>query len=398
MRRGSVYRRCSRCSTRAGDRSRTCSKCGSTSFIWTAVASAGVALGRRRRKVASAPTKAAAEKELTRILGEIDRGIDADPGRLTVASYFSRWLAHHQGRIRATTYTRYESLARLWIVPVIGAVALGKVRPAHVQAALDRMRDVGKAPRSVIQCRAVMTAAFGQARRWQLLSQNPADGAQAPKASAPDLHIPTAAETTKILGVANEHPQPYPTIVGTIASGGLRKGEGLGLRWPDVDLDRGIVRVTASLQRAKVDGHWVTASFDPKTDRGRREIVLPRFAVESLRAWRKVQNEWRLAAGEGWADTQHVFTNALGRPVQPNTFAQVWERIRDGAGFPDVRLHDLRHGCATMLLASGVHPKVVSERLGHSKVGFTLDVYAHVLPSMQAEAAAAIEDALGGEG
>lgn len=175
------------------------------------------------------------------------------------------------------------------------------------------------------------------------------------------------------------------------SSTGMRRGEILGLRWSSVDLGKGLVRVVATLQRVNDHLEFV----DPKTDRARRTIALPDFVVEALAKHRMEQTKRRLLLGKAWEDNDVVVDRGDGRPMDPAEMSRLFTKIARAAGATGVRLHDMRHAFATMLLVSGVHPKVVSEALGHTSVGFTMDTYQHVLPSMQAEAARAIETVLG---
>jgi integrase len=173
------------------------------------------------------------------------------------------------------------------------------------------------------------------------------------------------------------------------ASTGMRRGEILGLRWSAIDGDQ--VRVTSSLQRVR--GTLIFAA--PKTDRARRTISLPSFAVDALKRWPHDQAERRLLAGAVWNDSDVVVDRGDGRPVDPAEFSHAFARLCSRVGLGGVRLHDLRHAFPTSLLTAGVHPKVVSEALGHASVAFTMDTYQHVLPTMGEQVAQAIETALG---
>ncbi|MHB8513014.1 MAG: site-specific integrase [Actinomycetota bacterium] len=182
-------------------------------------------------------------------------------------------------------------------------------------------------------------------------------------------------------------------------STGLRRGELLGLRWRDIDLDAGRLHVSATLQRITVEQNSQSqlGFVEPKTPRARRTVALRPSTVETLRRHRKAQNERRLAS-EAWHETDAVFDRGDGRPLDPGEFGREFKRLAKKAGLEGTRFHDVRHGFATALLLQGVHPKVASDALGHSSVAFTLDTYSHVLPSMQDTAAQAIEDALAAGG
>ena len=176
------------------------------------------------------------------------------------------------------------------------------------------------------------------------------------------------------------------------ASTGLRRGELLALRWRDVDLEAGLLRVVASLQRVDADFVYLP----PKTDRARRTVGLPPAAVALLRQHRKEQAERRLLLGEAWSDLDLVIERGDGVPLPPDSLSRGWYRLLRRVGLPGLRLHDLRHAFATRLLEASVHPKVVSEALGHSSVSFTMDTYQHLMPTMQDAATRAIEEAIGG--
>lgn len=180
-------------------------------------------------------------------------------------------------------------------------------------------------------------------------------------------------------------------------STGLRQGELLALRWGDVDLAGGALAVRATLQRTKEEGYVLRA---PKTKQSQRRIILGTVATAALRAHRARQAEERLALGEAWdASLDLVFPNTLGRPMDgTNLLHYHFYPLLKRSGLPRIRFHDLRHTAATLLLGRGVNPKIVSEMLGHASISITLDVYSHVLPAMQAQAAAAMDDALGNWG
>lgn len=356
--------------------------------------------GRRKRVYrAVRGTKRDAQRELTTLLAEIDKGTVVDPERITFAEYIEQWLAHMRHRIRTTTFDRYESYVRCHMLPALGQMQLSKIRPMHIQElesrALKRGRKDGKgglSAQSVLHLHRVLHGALAQAVRWQLLAANPAAAVQPPRIGRPKIHVPDPEAVERIV-LASEDTSLYIPVVLAVATG-MRRGEILGLRWRAVDLDQGLVRVVSTLQRHR---HGVDIG-EPKTQRGRRTIVLPSFAIEVLRRHRKAQAAKRLRLGEVWRDEDFVATNGVGGPMDPGEVTRGFKRLARSAGAEGVRFHDLRHAYATMLLARGVHPKIASEALGHSTVGITLDTYSHVLPTMQAEAAAAIQTALGGLG
>jgi integrase len=164
---------------------------------------------------------------------------------------------------------------------------------------------------------------------------------------------------------------------------GLRRGEIAGLRWADVDLDR----ANPSVRRSRVSVAWHVHDSEPKTRASRRAVSLDARVVAILRAHRRHQLEERLAWGAAWIDSGYVFTRENGEPLHPETIATSFPSLVAGAGVSKIRLHDLRHTSASLALAAGIHPKIVCERLGHSSIAITLDLYSHVAPGLQAEAA-----------
>ncbi len=355
--------------------------------------------GKRRRIYRWARTKKAADRILTDVLADIDRGSFADPGRLTTASYLrDHWMPHIATRVRPRTAQRYAQLLEFHVIPVVGHVKLGNLAPAHVQKVVDQALAAGLAPRTVASVYRVLHGALAQAVRGQLLGVNVAAAVRPPKADRPELASPDAAEVAKVLDAARGTRLYVPLAIA--ASTGLRRGELLALRWRGLDLDRRdpktgkpapILRVTASLQR--VDGESVF--LPPKTDRARRTVGLPPTTVALLRRHRKEQLERRVLLGEAWHDLDLVIERGDGGPFPPDSLSRDWYRLVRRIGLPGLRLHDLRHAFATRLLEASVHPKVVSEVLGHSSVAFTMDTYQHLGPTMQETAVRAIEEALG---
>jgi integrase len=335
-------------------------------------------------------TRRDAERLLTKLLREVDEGLVAEPGRASLTRYLEdRWLPHAATRVRPSTHERYCSLMRRHVEPRIGRIQMSKLRPVHVQSVLDGMLGDELAPATVLQAYRVLFEALRQAVRWQVLSTNPAAAASPPRPDRPKLVIPDAADVRKLLDAA-EGPLGMALVIA--ASTGMRRGEVLGLRWSAIDGDK--VRVTTSLQR--IDGRLMFVP--PKTDRGRRTISLPPIAVDALRRWRKDQAERQLLLGAAWDPSGVVVDRGDGRPVDPGELSHAFARLCGHVGLEGVRLHDLRHAFATELLRASVHPKVVSEALGHASTAFTMDVYSHVLPSMGEQVAEAMQAVLGASG
>jgi integrase len=266
-------------------------------------------------------------------------------------------------------------------LPALGGLPLQGLMPTHLNKLYGDLRTAGRAPKTIRNIHGVLSKALADAERWGLVGRNAACLADVPAIARPKLRVWSPEQTRAFLAaVANDRLFAAWLLAATT---GMRRGELLGLRWEDIDLDTGVVRVAQARVRA---GNQVVAG-EPKTARGRRTIALDPTTVAALRQHRKRQTEERLAAGPDYADSGLAFTMPGGTPIHPNRFSLWFRRHVRAAGLPAIRLHDMRHSYATAGLAAGVPPKVMSERLGHATVAFTLDTYTSALPAMDKSAA-----------
>jgi len=326
--------------------------------------------------------KREAERVLAELLTQRDRGAGIRPERLTVAEYLRDWCAGLALRVRPSTATRYRGIVSTHVLPQLGAVRLARLTAPQVNALLADRLAAGCAPRTVAHVRAVLRTALHDAIRADLVTRNAAALATPPHVPGHTVAAMEAAEAQAILAATAQ--TRIAAIVATALYTGLRQGEVLGLRWADCDLDRGQLRVIAALQR--VGGRFQLV--EPKSASSRRPVSLPPPLVPVLRAHRTAQLEAQLRAGPVWAEPIPglVFTTAIGRPLLGVVVTQEFQASCARAGLPRRRFHDLRHGCATLLLAAGVDLKTVSAILGHSSISLTADTYAAVLPSLAADA------------
>lgn len=336
-------------------------------------------------------TKREAEKVMARLLNELNTGQYVEPGKESVGAYLDRWLEGRQVDLAYKTVQGYRTNIERHIKPRIGQVRLDKLRPAQIQALYTELRQTGLAARTVSYVHRTLHVALEQAVKWQILHRNPVDLVEPPKLSRPEVSVLDGAAVGTILEAIKE---PRLAITVTLAVGaGMRRGEILGLRWTDIDLQTRVAYIVQSSQRHIGEGVQFTKT---KTHRSRRAVALPGFVIGALEHWRAHQEEERRLMGSVYHDLGLVCTRHDGQPLDPDWVSKSFGRVARKAGFSGIRFHDLRHTHATLLLAAGVHPKVVQERLGHSQISMTLDTYSHVLPGLQHEAAASLEDIIKG--
>jgi len=357
---------------------------------WTVVLDLGrdPATGQRRRLWRAVKgTKRDAEALLVQLLHQRDTGIDQPPGKITVAQFFGRWLEDYAHPNTAPkTFKRYSEVVRLHLMPLLGAILLTRLRPLHIQEAYSRIREKGLSNRTVLHCHRVLRGALQHALRWQLIARNPADAVEPPRPDRYEIPALGPEQIGRLLQAGDE--TRHGALVHTALMTGLRLGELLGLRWQDADMDAQVLHVRQTCQWVNGQGFIFR---EPKTHRSTRAVALSPRTVDRLRRHRLQQLEERLVAGAAYQDRDLVFATALGTPLRQSDVRSVWLRIVSAAGLERVRFHDLRHAHATLMLQQGVHPKIVSERLGHSGIAITMDTYSHVLPGLQAEAAVQLD-------
>jgi integrase len=336
-------------------------------------------------------TKRDAERARIELLARVDQGTYVEPSRLTVAVFLrDQWLPGLAGQVRPTTLHAYRTNIARYVLPCIGATLLQRLTPAHLNGLYAELLAAGGRGGRPLSARTVqgvhMTVrkAIGDAARWGLVHRNVAALASPPRPRRAEMRTWTAAELRAFLEhVAGER---LAALWMLAASTGMRRGELLGLRWVDVDLELARVAVRQTVVQA---GRQVVVS-EPKTSRGRRSIALDPRTVAALRAWRAAQVAERLAWGGAWTDSGLVFTREDGTPLHPEWLSDAFAWRVGRAGLPPIRLHDLRHTHASLGLAAGIPVKVMSERLGHTSSSFTADAYQHVTPALEEQAAATV--------
>jgi len=352
--------------------------------------------GERRTKTGTFHTKKEAEKTATLWVMDGDNGIVVKDTKMTVAEYLPYWLNIHKHDLRPATLQQYTSLINAHLVPALGTVPLAKLQPAHLTAMYADKRENGRrdgngglAPRSVRHLHVVLHEALDFAVKQQMIVRNVADAVDAPRFARKEMLTWTAENARAFLTTAEG--DTYSPIWLLMLTTGLRRGEALGVRWQDFDAVKGVLHIRQTI--IDVGGHPIVST--PKTNAGRRTVRLSPTCVAALKEHKKWQAARRLAASE-WQDTELIFTTGEGKPIQPRVFSRAFDVLQGKAKVPRIRLHDLRHTHATLLFNDGKNIKMISQRLGHSDVGITLAVYAHLAPDAQDEAAGSIDDLIFG--
>jgi integrase len=344
--------------------------------------------GKRKRLTRYGRTEEEAYAKLHKALQELGRGTLIAGPQETLKQYLEYWLEEvHKTSIKPSTYGLYRRNLNRHIIPGLGYIQLQKLTPAHVQAFYAKKQKEGLSPRFIGLLHAILSTALKDAVQWELIAKNVCVNVKLPRKEQHEIPILTKEQAQKLITVA--HKRHMATIIALALTTGMRRGELLGLYWDNIDFETRSLQVTQALSYIAVEGGYGGYQFvesTPKTASSRRRIMLPQFVIDMLKKRKEQQQKLTLQAGEIWKEHTLVFTSQTGGYLAPHTLHQKFKRILQEAELPDMRIHDLRHNAATLLLSMGVNPKVVQEILGHANISMTLNIYSHVLPSMQQEA------------
>jgi integrase len=364
----------------------SCPKCGSTLKETEE---------RRRETKSGFATQKECQGEMNKLLVKVEQHNYTAPTKASVREYLTKeWLPAVKATIRPSTYNSYVQHVDCHIVPHIGTVKLQKLSGSQVNALYAKLAETGRkdgksglSAMTIHHVHACLLKACKDAVRWGHISRNPLDAADPPRKKGhgtKEMRTWTKEQLKAFLEAMKD--ERLSPLWHTIAMTGMRRGEAIGLRWNDVDLEAGRLAV----RRALIPSGREVIVSEPKTIKGRRVIALDPGTVEIMKAQaaRQLdeQNDW----DEAWVESDLVFTLENGAALDPESVSRYWRQAVKKSMLPQIRLHDLRHTHATLALQAGIHPKVVSERLGHATVSITLDTYSHAIPAMQEEAAALI--------
>lgn len=356
------------------------------------------ATGRRRMaNVTVRGTRKDAEKELRRLLRSLDTGEHVDPTRITVREWLATWLVAAHEEVSPKTHERYAEIVNHFLTPALGNLPITKLAPAHIQEAYAALATGGRrdgkpgglSPQTRCHIHRILSSALTRAVEQRLIARNPAEvfRRRLPKVERREMSTLTAEQSATLLDAIRHHRVYWPVLIALAT--GMRRGEILALRWRNVDLDSGSLRVVESLEQTKAGLRFKA----PKSEKA-RGITLPSFAIEELRRLKREQAEELFKLGVRQGGDTLLYARADGEPMLPTSLTHEFAKVAGCAkDVPRVRFHDLRHSHATQLLLAGVHPKVAQERLGHSSISVTLDLYSHVGATMQEDAAAKLDTA-----
>jgi len=352
---------------------------------------------RKQQTLTVRGSKKDAERELRAVLTRIEGGAHVKPAKMTVGEYLGSWLRDYVATNTAPSTTDgYSDIVRAHLIPAFGSLPLMALQPSHIQAYYGRMLESGRrdgkgglSAQTVKHHHRVLYEALKHAVKHGVLIRNVAEAVDPPRPDGKEMATLEPDDVHPLLNAAHE--TPYYTLFYTAIYTGLRRSELLGLRWRDVDLDLATLSVVQTLHYVPKKGYTFR---EPKTKRSRRLVDLSPSLALLLREHRANQELERTLLGRLLKPDDLVFSYPDGTPLPPNSVTKAFHKLAQSLGLSNIRLHDLRHTHATLMLRQGVHPKVVSERLGHSSVAITLDTYSHVLPGIQAAAAQRFDEGL----
>lgn len=352
------------------------------------------ATGKRKQKMKRGfLTKSEAEKALTKVLNEVNEvneGIFFEPQKMTVNEFFQMWFKERKSIVERTTYNNQLAFYNIYIAPRMKDLKMYEVTTIFLQNYVNDLIDCTTLKSSTIhKLFDVLKAAFKRAVRLKLIKENPVSFVDLPRISKHEMKVWDIKQINYFLKHLSgiKRPSNYETAYHLAIFVGMRQGEILGLRWKDIYFENKQIFIKQTLSH---DGKELRNTT--KTKAGSRTISIPNVLINQLKLERKKVLENKLKYGRDYVDHDLVNCTRIGKPIIPTNLARAFKIDVKKIGLPIIRFHDLRHSHATMLIQQNVNPKIIQERLGHSRIGFTLDIYSHVLPSMQQEVATKLDE------
>jgi integrase len=347
--------------------------------LWVGAITVGIdEQGKPRRKPVYGKTPQEVQAKMIPVLHDRQRGIPIQTKRLNVETFLQNWLTDAvEPSVRPKTLRTYSDLVKNHLAPGLGRKQLAKLSPQDVQKFLrDKLRSG--------------LAALNVGMTWGLVSRNVATLVRPPRIEKTKRTIFTAEQAGTFLDFVKDH--RLSALFRVAFSLGLRRGELLGLRWSDIDLEAGTLEVNQALQR--VSSELEIAELKTETSHRAFDLNKAPELLDALRAHRTRQLEERLALGERWRNSGMVFCSTVGTPMEPRNLNRAFDKLVKDAGLPKIRLHDARHSCATFLLSQGVPMRTVMEILGHSQISLTMNTYSQIIPQMTKDAIGLVDSVL----
>ena len=398
---GSIVKRktCKECgkvqSSSSESELKECKKCKAAlpkNGNWMGAATVGfdVEKGKPQRKYFYGKTRAEVAEKMNEALGKVKNGTYTEPSKMLFAEWLDTWINEYmEPSLRPTTWASYQTQVEKHIKPSLGHIRLSQLQTSHLQKLYNEKIKGGRAdgkpgglsPRSVKYIHTVIHSSLEQAKLEYKITFNPADAVKLPKQHKKEM---STLDINGIRALLKEaaNTNHYTTYILALTTG-LRRGELLGLRWKDTDLNKGTITVSQGLVRVKGKG---LVFQEPKTGLSNRTINIPPNVVKELKAHKSKQAEKKLFMGPAYEDNDLVFAREDGKPIDPRGLTRHFERALCRAGLPKICFHDLRHTYATLSLEQGVSVRAIQETLGHHDAGFTMSVYTHVTDKMKQEA------------
>ena len=334
-------------------------------------------------------TKKMAKDWRMEMMRQIQDGLTYQGANYSLGMYLREWLDGKRTTIKPHTYEQYDQVVKTHITPILGKVKLKDIESFQIQRFYNEKLSQGTSENTVYLIHRVLRCALRQAYVMGMIPRNPISPIKSPKPKKKEMRTYDDYQARALLQAAEE--TDLEALLFVELATGLRIGELIGLRWSDLDMADGTLRVCRQVQRVRGEG---LVFSEPKSEKSRRLVILGPEAIKKLQKHYERQYQQKLFAGDRWKENDLNFPKTIGKPKEHNRLLKDFKKLAAAAGLPPIRFHDLRHTAATLMLQQEVNPKIVQEILGHSDINLTLNTYSHVLPTLQKEAAVKLEGVL----